>query len=245
MRSIYHNSPIAFACIWISIYTGLLSICDGLSSQVGIAKIVTAPAAILLSIVMVMLLKRWDVHKECGLQKPQEKAKTYLYYIPMFLIIAPNLWWGVSLQMSITETVLYVISMLCVGFLEELIFRGLLYNALEQEGVKSAVLISTLTFGIGHIFNIFNFEVPIWQTLLQVCYAVAAGWMFTIVYKQTHSILICAAAHAALNMLSAFTPTEQTITQSLTDAVYLCVLPVIYTLYLIHQEKKMDTISTL
>lgn len=237
MRSLYRNGPIAFACIWIAIYTGLFSICDGLSAEIGIEKVLTAPAAILLTITLVILLRRWCVHKDCGLQKPQEKAKGYLYYIPMFLIVAPNLWWGVSLQMSITETVLYVISMLCVGFLEELIFRGFLFNALEREGVTLSVLISALTFGIGHIFNIFNFDVPVWQTLLQIAYAIAAGWMFTIVYKQTRSIWWCAAAHSALNMLSAFTPTEQTVQQSLVDAAYLCAMPVIYTLCVIKKRK--------
>lgn len=238
MKTLYDDGPIAFACIWIAIYTGLLSICDGLSAQIGIEKIITAPAAVILTITLVILLRHWGIHAECGLQKPQVKSKQYLYYIPMFLIVAPNLWWGMSLQASIAETILYVISMLCVGFLEELIFRGFLYNALEREGIKSAVLISALTFGIGHIFNIFNFEVPIWQTLLQICYAVAAGWMFTVVYKQTRSILICTAAHAALNMLSAFTPTEQTVTQSLIDAAYLCIVPTICTIYLVHKEKK-------
>lgn len=238
MKTLYRNGPIAFACIWIAIYTGLLSICDGLSAQIGIEKIITAPAAVILTITLVILLRRWGVHKDCGLQKPQEKAKGYLYYIPMFLIVAPNLWWGVSLQASILETILYIVSMLCVGFLEELIFRGFLFNALEREGVTLSVLISALTFGIGHIFNIFNFEVPVWQTLLQIAYAIAAGWMFTVVYKQTRSILICTAAHAALNMFSAFTPTEQTVTQSLIDAAYLCIVPTIYTIYLVHKEKK-------
>ena len=236
MRRLYRNAPILFACIWIAIYTGLFSICDGLSSAIGIGKVMTAPAAILLTITVVILLKFWDITKECGLQKPQEPAKGYLYYIPMFLIVVPNLWWGVSLQMSVIESILYIISMLCVGFLEELIFRGFLYNALEREGVKSAVLISALTFGIGHIFNIFNFAVPIWQTLLQVCYAVATGWMFTVVYKQTRSIWVCATAHAALNMLSAFTPPEQTIQQSAIDAAYLCVVPTIYTFCLSHRK---------
>ena len=46
--------------------------------------------------------------------------------------------------------------MLCVGFLEEVIFRGLLFTAIARNNIKSAVIISSVTFGIGHIINLFN-----------------------------------------------------------------------------------------
>lgn len=40
--------------------------------------------------------------------------------------------------------------MLCVGFLEEMIFRGLLFEAIAKENVKKAIIISSVTFGIRH-----------------------------------------------------------------------------------------------
>ena len=46
--------------------------------------------------------------------------------------------------------------MLCVGFWEEVIFRGLLFQAIAKDNIKSAVIISCVTFGIGHIINLFN-----------------------------------------------------------------------------------------
>lgn len=47
-----------------------------------------------------------------------------LYYVPILVMLSANLWYGVSLNFSAVETVLYILTMLSVGFLEEVIFRG-------------------------------------------------------------------------------------------------------------------------
>lgn len=55
-------------------------------------------------------------------------AKKYLHFIPLVIIASINLFWGVQLNLTVIESVLYVVSMLCVGFLEEVIFRGFLFT---------------------------------------------------------------------------------------------------------------------
>ena len=47
------------------------------------------------------------------------------------------LWYGVAMNVSLLETVLYILTMFCVGFLEEMIFRGFLFNAMAKDGIKS------------------------------------------------------------------------------------------------------------
>lgn len=47
-----------------------------------------------------------------------------------------------------------VITMAIVGYVEEIIFRGLLYKAIEKDNVKQAIIISAVTFGAGHIVNL-------------------------------------------------------------------------------------------
>ena len=79
-----------------------------------------------------------------------------LFYIPLIVLLTVNLWYGVAMNTSPLEMVLYILSMLCVGFLEEMIFRGFLFQAMVKDGVKSAIIVSSVTFGIGHIVNLIN-----------------------------------------------------------------------------------------
>ena len=100
---------------------------------------------------------------------------------------------------------LYVMSMFCVGFLEEMIFRGFLYHAMAKDGVKSAIIISSVTFGIGHIVNLINGSgAELLPNLLQIMYAVAIGFAFMMIYYKTKSLMACILTHSLFNGLSAF-----------------------------------------
>ncbi len=72
------------------------------------------------------------------------------------------------------DALLYVISMCCVGFLEEVIFRGLLFRAMEKENLKRAIIVSSLTFGLGHIVNLFNGSgKDLVSNMIQIVFAVS------------------------------------------------------------------------
>ncbi|MBD5536303.1 MAG: CPBP family intramembrane metalloprotease [Lachnospiraceae bacterium] len=61
----------------------------------------------------------------------------------------------------------------CVGFIEEVIFRGFLFKALAENNVKSAVIISSVTFGLGHLVNLFNGSgMDLINNLCQICFAI-------------------------------------------------------------------------
>ena len=128
-----------------------------------------------------------------------------LYYLPILIMLSANLWYGVTLNCNLPKTILYILTMLCVGFLEELIFRGFLFEAMKKENVTSAILVSSVTFGIGHIINLINGSgAQLVPNLLQVMYATAAGFMFVMLYYRSKSIVICIAAHGIFNAISAF-----------------------------------------
>ena len=129
---------------------------------------------------------------------------------------------------------LYVLSMFCVGFLEEMIFRGLLFQAMAKDSVKSAIVVSSITFGAGHIVNLVNGSgAELLPNLLQVMYAVAAGFAFVMIYCKTRSLIPCIIVHSVFNGLSAFsneavmTPQRQII-----SGVLLTVIAGGYALYL-------------
>ena len=61
------------------------------------------------------------------------------------LVGLSSIFFGVKLNYSVPETVFYILSMLCVGFLEEIIFRGFLFVGMAKKSVKSAIIVSSVT----------------------------------------------------------------------------------------------------
>ena len=95
--------------------------------------------------------------------------------------------------------------MLCVGFLEEVIFRGLLFTAIARNNIKSAVIISSVTFGIGHIINLFNGSgMELVSNLCQIVFAIAVGFLLVTIFSRGGSLLPCILVHSAINTLGTF-----------------------------------------
>lgn len=239
MRKFYEKSEIGFAIAWIIAYCFFLSLGDNISVEIGIMKVATFPIALLLSLMLLLFLRKNDLLETYGLCKSKVPAKKMLYYIPVLVMMMANLMFGMGLCVSILEAICFVLTMLCVGFLEELIFRGLLFNAMRKDGVKSAIVVSSLTFGMGHIINLFNGSgTELLPNLLQVVYATAAGFMFVMIYYKSQSLWICIAAHGVFNALSVFV-NEAAITD--TWRIFSCIFLIVvcggYGLYLVKMEE--------
>ena len=83
-------------------------------------------------------------------------------------------------------------------------FRGFLFKALiPKDGIKLAVIISSVTFGIGHIINLFAGQASI-ETVIQVFFAIAWGFIFTFVFYKCESLLPCIIAHSLVDAFSKF-----------------------------------------
>lgn len=219
IKKLYAKSEIWFAVLWIIAYVVLASVGDSVSDEVGIPKIITLPLFIILCVVQILFVKKNGLAEKYGLCKPSAPASKMLFYIPLIILLTVNLWYGIALNGSPLEIVFHILSMLCVGFLEEMIFRGFLFKAMAKKNVKSAIIVSSLTFGIGHIVNLFNGSgAELLPNILQVIYAVAIGFAFVMVYHKTKSLLPCIVTHGILNSLSAFandaaiTPQKQIVT---------------------------------
>ena len=234
LKKLYDKSPIWFAIAWIIAYCVLMSVGDALSASIGIDKSVTLAIGILLSTILLLFLKKNGLFAEYGLCAPKTSAKVMLYYIPILVMLTANLWYGVTLNHGALETVLYILAMLCVGFLEEVIFRGLLFEAMRKDSVKAAIIVSSVTFGIGHVINLINGSgAELLPNMLQVVYATAAGFMFVMMYYKSKSLLICIVAHGAFNALSVFAnEANATPEMRILTAILLTVITGSYALYL-------------
>ena len=205
MMKLYRKSKITFAILWIVAYVVLSSIADQLSQDVGITKSVTAVLQIAMSLILFFWIRNNDLSAKYGFCRSRYPAKQFLYYLPLVVIASSALWGGIGLRFGITGTVCYVISMCCAGFLEEVIFRGLLFRAMEKDNLKSAVLVSSLTFGLGHIVNLFNGSgQDIISTIIQIIFAVLVGFVLVLIFYYGGSLIPCILFHSGNNALHAF-----------------------------------------
>ena len=233
MKQFYEKNELYFALIWIGVYVVLLSLGDNISMSVGIKSIATLPIAFLLCFGLFMFLKNNGLLNHYGLKKPCIESKRMLYYVPLILLLMTNLLYGVGIYYSILEIILYVSTMMCVGFLEEVIFRGLLFHYLKKDSLKWAIIITSLTFGMGHIVNLINGSgAELFSNLLQVVYAAAAGFMFVMVYIKCDSLIPCIITHGVFNALSIFSSPFIAEHENILGALFMIVVSIGYALYL-------------
>ena len=197
MTKLYQKSEITFAILWIAAYVVLSSYADQLSESIGIVKSATAVLQIAMSLILFFWIRSNNLSEKYGFCKSKVPAKYFLYYLPLVIIASTAFWGGFGLQYGFPDTLMYMISMCCVGFLEEVIFRGLLFRAMEKDNLKTAIIVSSLTFGIGHIVNLFNGSGrdPA-SSVIQVIFAV-------LVYYG-ESLVPCIIFHSANNALKVF-----------------------------------------
>ena len=158
-----------------------------------------------------------------------KNAKRFLFFIPLVLIVSVNLWNGIHLNRTPGQIFFYVLSMLNVGLIEELVFRGFLFRMMAKDHLRLAVAVSSLTFGIGHIVNLLN-GAELLPTLFQVCYATAIGYLFVVIFLKSGSLIPCILAHSVNNALSVFH--EENAFTRYAVPVFLTVVPILYALYL-------------
>ena len=181
-----------------------------------------------LSLAVVLFIVKNKLGEYYGLTK-FPSPKEFLYFIPLLILMSVNLWGGVQIRNTTSQITFYILFMICVGFLEEIIFRGFLFKMMAKDNVNTAIIVSSLTFGIGHIINLFNGAALI-PTLIQVCYAVAGGYLFVIIFQKGKSLWPCIIAHATINSLSIF-GIENTISTYIAP-VFLILISVLYAVYL-------------
>ena len=239
LKKIYDKSKLTFALICIVAYCILLSVSDSLSAEIGVEKLITLPVSLLFSLILLFFLKKNGLFEAYGLCRSKIAAKDMLFYIPLLLMLSVNLWNGISFNLSPAETLLYILSMFCVGFLEEIIFRGFLFNAMKNGGLVSAIVVSSITFGIGHIINLINGSgAELIPNLLQIVYAAAAGFMFVMIYYKTESLILCIFTHGMFNALSIFSnETALTLPQRIATCIFLTVVTGAYALYIAFKIK--------
>lgn len=225
MVKFYEKHEFSFCMILIILYIVINSICLNSFGQFDYKTALVNTVFSLLLIIFIRKLKRLKYY---GLTKPKDSNK-YLYFIPLILISSCNLWTGININNTVLEIIFFIITMINVGFIEEIIFRGFLFKRMEKDNVKTAIIVSSVTFGFGHIVNLFT-GADIIPTLIQICYAASIGYLFVIIFYKSNSLLPCIITHSIVNALSVFN-TENFISIYIIP-IFLIVIPIIYALYI-------------
>lgn len=232
MKKLYEKSELTFALVWIVIYCVLQPIGNLLSQKIGLEYSANAILCVLQAIILFSFIQKNNYLKRYGLCKSSLPARYFLYYVPLIILATGNLWFGIAINDSIAIIIYRIIFMLYVGFIEEIIFRGFLFKAMEKKNVKSAIIVSSLTFGIGHLLNLFT-GMNLINNLCQIIFAIAVGFLFVTIFYRSGTLLPCIIAHSTINILDSFANvSEITIERQIAYCLILTLITIIYTLFL-------------
>ena len=153
---------------------------------------------------IIAFVKANHLEEKYGLVGWPKDMKKYLFFIPMWILATGNIWDGFAPSYQGAELVIAALSMILVGFVEEMIFRGFLFKAmLREDKTIVAIIVSAVTFGIGHIVNLFTGQAS-FETVMQIIFAISWGFILTMVCYKGGSIIPCIIAHSMIDVLSLF-----------------------------------------
>ncbi len=199
MRKLYETKEVLFAVIWIVAYCVVLGTIRG---NLGDDSIYMLLALIVFAAGILAFVKANHLEKKYGLDAWPKNSGKYLFFIPMWIVATGNIWDGFAPSYQGISLVVAILSMILVGFVEEMIFRGFLFRAmLKEDKPIVAILVSAVTFGIGHIVNLFGGQASL-ETVAQIFFAIAWGFIFTMVCYKSGSIIPCIIAHSLIDVLA-------------------------------------------
>ncbi len=199
MEKIFKNHESLFCILLIVVYVIINSLCI---QNFGINDYRSTIVNTIFSCFLVALMIVLKRVKYYGIKKVSN-IKEYLYFIPLLIISTVNIWSGINISNTRSEIIFHILTMINVGFIEEIIFRGFLFRMMAQRNIKRAIIVSAITFGIGHIVNLLN-GADLIPTLLQICYAISLGYLFVIIYYKSGSLIPSIITHILINSLSIF-----------------------------------------
>ena len=237
MYKLYQKNELNFALFWILIYC-LLAV--PILGKFGETSIVLFLFLVFFAFAISYFIKKYKLCKKYGLDHYPQNTKRFLYFIPVWILATGNLWGGFSLSYRGFAQVLAVLSMVLIAYIEEIIFRGFLFKALlAKEGEIKSIIIVGITFGLGHIVNLFSGQASL-ETLVQIIFSIAWGFILVTIFYKSKSLIPCIMAHGLINAFSKFGVENPT-----TKWIYIILTIVIAIFYCSYSLKidKMDDLD--
>ena len=201
MLKLLTKNPLSHALAWIGIFVGSVNVLDALSESLGVLNLATSLGLLGLSLLSLLYLSRNNLTKRFGLNGVKNDAyKKMLYFIPLIILGLSQFTGTLNPDLNGYQIALFVLLMANVGFLEELIFRGYLYQAIKaKSGTNRAILISGITFGLGHIVNLMR-GMSVDNQIEQIIVAIILGILLAKIVDITNSLLPGILFHIVFNI---------------------------------------------
>ena len=235
MKQLRDNKPVWHALLWIAIYVALVNVGGALAPDPASTPLVTGILLAGLAVVLVLYLRRSRLADLSGLRAPRANTMRAVYYLaPLFGISLLQYAKGFAPGLDAGEVLSAVLLVAGVGFIEELLFRGLLFQAILKRGaLNRAILITGITFGMGHIVNLAR-GYTMSDQLIQVGAAVVIGIALAYVVAITGSIIPGAVFHALFNLSGTITAANTTMDVYILSAMVIVLVP-----YILFMRKRL------
>jgi len=246
MNRLLKKNAILHAVAWIGIYIGSVNVFDILSSSVGVINLITSFGLTGLSLILVLYLKSQSMLNDIGLKRVNKlDYKKMLYFIPLILLAIIQFTGSFNTSLELTQILLFGLLMINVGFIEEVIFRGLLFNAIKvKSGYLRAILITGITFGLGHIINLLR-GMTVENQVEQIVLAIVLGILLGLIVEMTKSLIPGIIFHILFNFSSTIMVFESKSEFYL--LITILVISIGYTLYLfqshLNKNLKLEVIK--
>lgn len=210
MTKLYEKSEITFALVWIALYVVIMNIAlqfcggfDDLAAKKATQLLIPVACILVLAVAATLWITKNGLAEKYGLCAFKDRMGAFLWFLPLAIISCTNLKNGVALSAPLLVSVLMAVNLALGGYVEEIIFRGFLFRAMEKDNLSAAVIVSAVTFGVGHIVNLVNTADTL-GVLLQICYAMVIGFLYSIIVWKGGSLWPCIASHMFVNGTSVF-----------------------------------------
>lgn len=233
MLKLYKSKFAKHSLFWLLMYLLINTVTGNIASSISIEPYIAgAVPNLLLAVICLLYLKRTQTANEIGLfTKTAEKSTTMLFYIPVLILPFLSLFYGINKELSLTEILLLLAMYTGVGFMEEVIFRGLMFKELSQKWNRYVVVaFISFTFAIGHIVSIVAISQSAGDTMLQIINAFVVGFMFMAVILASGNLKICIITHILYNFIAGISRADSTHTEIIFISLIITVLYFVYLL---------------
>jgi len=145
---------------------------------------------------------------------------------------------AVSINIDSSSFIKIILSIVIFAFipaiLEEILFRKMIYGMLKKNGKIFAIILSSLIFGLIHMY------------LIQSIFAFIFGVVLCLIYEKTKNIKLCILIHTLNNGLAVLLEIQnEIIINTINIFIYICILSLIVFIIKYLIKNKINIISTL